>query len=82
MILINGTSVLQSFFAITGFLTAVQFMDLREKNKFKWSFLGKAIIYRYFRYSAICFPFSICFIVFRSTDQSQITKKKKNNFYP
>lgn len=49
MIIINGANALQSFFAITGFLIAVQFVDLREKYKFKISFFWKAIIYRYLR---------------------------------
>lgn len=49
MIIINGANALQSFFAITGFLIAIQFMDLREKNKFKFIFFWKAIIYRYLR---------------------------------
>lgn len=49
MIIINGANALQSFFAITGFLITIQFMELREKYKFKVSFLWKAIIYRYLR---------------------------------
>lgn len=53
MIIINGANALQSFFAITGFLIAVQFMDLREKHKFKFSFFWKAVIYRYLRFVLI-----------------------------
>lgn len=49
MILINGANLLQSFFAVTGYLISVQFMDLREKNKFDISYFWKAIIYRYIR---------------------------------
>ncbi|XP_055315466.1 nose resistant to fluoxetine protein 6-like [Sitodiplosis mosellana] len=53
MIIINGANALQSFFAITGFLIAIQFMDLREKHKFKFSFFWKAISYRYLRYTPV-----------------------------
>ncbi|XP_031617702.1 nose resistant to fluoxetine protein 6-like [Contarinia nasturtii] len=53
MIIINGANALQSFFAITGFLIAIQFVDLREKYKFKFSFFWKAIIYRYLRYTPV-----------------------------
>lgn len=49
MIIINGANALQSFFAITGFLIAIQFMDLREKYKFKFGFFWKAVFYRYLR---------------------------------
>lgn len=49
MVLINGANVLQSYFAITGYLISVQFMDLREKHKFKFAFFWQAIIYRYIR---------------------------------
>lgn len=49
MILINGANILQSYFAITGFLVSVQFVDLREKYKFNTSFFWKAIVYRYLR---------------------------------
>lgn len=53
MILINGANLLQSFFAVTGYLISVQFMDLREKNKFDIAYFWKAIIYRYIRYVKI-----------------------------
>lgn len=48
----NGSNILQAFFAISGFLIAVQFMELRERNKFKTIFLWKAIFYRYLRWVA------------------------------
>lgn len=49
MIIINGVNILQSYFAITGYLITVQFMDLREKNKFNTAYFWKAIVYRYLR---------------------------------
>lgn len=50
MILINGANCLQAFFSITGFLLALQFMDLREKNKYNTAYFWKAVSYRYLRW--------------------------------
>lgn len=49
MLVINGANVLQIYFAITGYLLSIQFMEIREKTKFNLSILWKSIIYRYMR---------------------------------
>lgn len=50
MVLINGSNVLQAYFAITGYLISTQFAEMKEKHKFTVSIFWKAIIYRYLRY--------------------------------
>lgn len=49
MILVNGTTIIQTFFAISGYLLSLQFIKLQETRKFSVQYLWTAIIYRYLR---------------------------------
>lgn len=49
MILLNFPIALHAFFAISGYLVATQFIDLKSKYKFSVAFFSKAIIYRFMR---------------------------------
>ncbi|XP_055708626.1 nose resistant to fluoxetine protein 6-like isoform X1 [Phlebotomus papatasi] len=61
MILINGHTVIQTYFAISGFLLSVQFMDYKESQKvFHMSYFFKAIFYRYVRLTPV-YAFMILF---------------------
>lgn len=61
MILINGHTVIQTYFAISGFLLSVQFMDYKESQKvFHLSYFFKAIFYRYVRLTPV-YAFMILF---------------------
>lgn len=49
MILINGTTIIQTFFVLSGYLLSVQFNKLQETTKFSLKYFWTAIIYRYLR---------------------------------
>lgn len=54
MLLINGHTVIQTYFAISGFLLSVQFLKYRETQaQFSCLYFFKALIYRYFRLTPI-----------------------------
>lgn len=53
MLVLSGMNVVQTFFAISGFLMGVQFFDLTEKRKFDFKYFWVAIIYRYIRLTPI-----------------------------
>lgn len=55
MFFINGPTIIQTFFGITGYLLSVQFMKLRKTHQFSIHYLWKPIIYRYIRLSPIYF---------------------------
>ncbi|XP_063697878.1 nose resistant to fluoxetine protein 6-like [Culicoides brevitarsis] len=52
-LVISGMNIVQTFFAISGFLMGVQFFDLTEKRKFNFNYFWVAIIYRYIRLTPI-----------------------------
>lgn len=49
MILVNGTTIIQTFFVISGYLLSIQFMKLQEMSKFSVKHFLTAIVYRYLR---------------------------------
>lgn len=51
MILVNGTTIIQTFFVISGYLLSIQFMKLQETSKFSLKHFWTAIIYRYLRWT-------------------------------
>lgn len=53
MIQVNGMNVVQTFFAIGGFLMGVQFFALTEKRKFNFSYFWVAMLYRYIRLTPV-----------------------------
>lgn len=54
MILINGHTVIQTYFAISGFLLSIQFVQYKENQKdFSLVYFFKAIVYRYTRMTPI-----------------------------
>lgn len=52
-LLINGPTVIQTFFVITGYMLSTQFMQLRANTTFRLRHLWHAIVYRYLRYDSI-----------------------------
>ncbi|KAJ6641727.1 Nose resistant to fluoxetine protein 6 [Pseudolycoriella hygida] len=63
MILVNGTTIIQTFFVISGYLLSIQFIKLRETSKFSYSHFWTAIIYRYLRLT----PVYLFVILFHAT---------------
>lgn len=53
MIQVNGMNIVQTFFAIGGFLMGVQFFELTEKKKFNFGYFRVAIINRYIRLTPV-----------------------------
>lgn len=49
MILVNGTTIIQTFFVMSGYLLSLQFTKLQETSKFSFKYFPTAIIYRYLR---------------------------------
>lgn len=50
---VSGMNIVQTFFAISGFLMGVQFFDLTEKRKFNFNYFWVAVIYRYIRLTPV-----------------------------
>lgn len=53
-LLINGPTIIQTFFVISGYMLATQFMELRANAAFSMRYLVQAVVYRYLRYVYSC----------------------------
>lgn len=49
MLQLNGSHVVQTFFLISGLLIGLAFKDVVKKEKFSFSYMWIAIVYRYIR---------------------------------
>lgn len=57
MILINGHTVIQTYFAISGFLLSIQFVQYKQNQKdFSLVYFFKALLYRYVTYVRVILP--------------------------
>ncbi|KAG4081172.1 hypothetical protein HA402_014620 [Bradysia odoriphaga] len=63
MFLVNGTTIIQTFFAISGYLLSVQFVKLQEISTFSFKYFWTSILYRYLRLT----PVYLFIILFHST---------------
>lgn len=50
---VTGMNVVQTFFAISGFLMGVQFLELSSNRRFKFAYFWIGIIYRYIRLTPV-----------------------------
>lgn len=62
---LSGMNVVQTFFAISGFLMGMQFFELTKRRKFNFNYFWVAIIYRYIRLT----PLYAMIIFFEATWQ-------------
>lgn len=60
MLVINGMNVVQTFFAISGFLMGLQFIEMTDGKKFRFSYFWVGIIYRWIRLTPV-YAFVIMF---------------------
>lgn len=62
MFTLNGMTIVQTFFTISGFLLTVQFLDMTNsfKKKVNFSYIFYAILYRFIRLSPV-YAFMIFF---------------------
>lgn len=70
MILVNGTTIIQTFFGISGYLLSVQFAQLQEKSSFCFKHFWTAIVYRYVRWGSKYFMVGRS----KSTNRKQILR--------
>lgn len=56
MLLLNGTSIIQTYFVISGFMLTIQFMLYKENSKeLKWSCVPEGVLYRFLRLTPVYF---------------------------
>ncbi|XP_037044343.1 nose resistant to fluoxetine protein 6-like [Bradysia coprophila] len=63
MFLVNGTTIIQTFFVISGYLLSIQFVKLQETSSFSFKYFWTSILYRYLRLT----PVYLFIILFHST---------------
>lgn len=51
--ILSGMNIVQTFFAISGFLMGMQFFELTKRRKFNFNYFWEAIVYRYIRLTPI-----------------------------
>lgn len=49
MLLVNGTTIIQTFFVISGYLLTIQFIKLQATSTFSFKYFWSSILYRYLR---------------------------------